>query len=79
MAPAPQRPQLPPTRQDIPRWLLTTLVVLLAIIIGIAAALLDWASGARVPAAILKGGTAFAGSTGLALAILAFVVGGRRE
>jgi hypothetical protein len=51
----------------------------LAIIIGIAAALLDWASGARVPAAILKGGTAFAGSTGLALAILAFVVGGRRE
>jgi hypothetical protein len=73
-----QPPTTPPPPPQLPRWAWMTLIALLALIVGIGAALLDYANGATVPAAILKGGAAFAGSFGLLLAVIAFAVGGYR-
>jgi hypothetical protein len=73
-------PSVPPTSQNPPpRWAWALLIVLAAFIVGIGAALLDHASGASLPASILKGGAAFAGAVALLLAVVVFVLGGRRQ
>lgn len=77
MAAQAQSPPPPPTPHALPRWVLALLITLVAAIVAIAAALLDYANGSSIPAALLKGGMAFAGSTGLFLAVVVFISGGR--
>jgi hypothetical protein len=69
MTPAPQASS---TR---PLWL--GLFLLTAVVIGAAAGLLAYAGGTNLPTAILTGGGAFAGTTGLLLALAHYLVGGR--
>lgn len=75
---APSQPPTIPPPPQLPRWVWMALIALLALIISIGAAILDYANGATLPAAVLKGGAAFAGSSGLLLAVVVFVVGGHR-
>ncbi len=72
---APQDPHLltgppgSPDRPEVPRWVWVLLMLLTAAIISGVAGLLSHAAGNNVPAAILTGGGAFAGTVGLLLAI----------
>ncbi|GIE35130.1 hypothetical protein Ait01nite_081750 [Actinoplanes italicus] len=65
--------------RELPRWVWAALIALLAVIVGIAAALLDYANGSTVPTAVLRGGTAFAGFTGLLLGVAVFLIGDRHR
>jgi hypothetical protein len=67
------------TTPELPRWVWAALIALLAVIVGIAVALLDHAGGSTVPAAVLRGGTAFAGFTGLLLGVAIFLIGDRHR
>jgi hypothetical protein len=58
-----------------PLWL--GLILLTAAVIASAAGLLAYAGGANIPTAILMGGGAYAGATGLLLAVAHFAQGGR--
>ncbi|GIF21501.1 hypothetical protein BJ973_005054 [Actinoplanes tereljensis] len=60
---------LPPNRPEVPRWKSVLLMLFAAAIVGGAAGLLSHAGGNNIPAAILTGGGAFAGTVGLLLAI----------
>jgi hypothetical protein len=56
----------------VPRWVLLLPMLLTASIVGGAATFLSHAAGNNVPASVLAGGAAFAGSLGLLLAIAHF-------
>jgi ABC-type transport system involved in multi-copper enzyme maturation permease subunit len=61
-----------PNRPEVPRWVWVLFIVLIAVIISGLAGLLSFAAGNNVPAAILTGGGAFAGTVALLLAIAHF-------
>jgi hypothetical protein len=58
-----------PNRPGVPRWRWVLMMLLAAGIVSGIAGLLSHASGSNVPASILTGGGAFAGTLGLLLAI----------
>jgi hypothetical protein len=62
-------PSAPPDRPGVPRSVWVLLMLLTAGIIGGISGLLSRAAGDNIPAAILTGGGAFAGTVGLLLAI----------
>lgn len=72
---APQDPHLltgppaSPSRPAVPRRAGVLLMLLAAAIISVVAGLLSHAAGDNIPAAVLTGGAAFAGTVGLLLAI----------
>jgi hypothetical protein len=59
----------PPAQPRVPRWIWVLLMLLAAAIISGIAGLLSHAAGNNVPAAILTGGGAFAGTFALLLAV----------
>ena len=59
----------PPSQSRVPRWIWVLLMLLTAGIVSGIAGLLSHAAGSNVPAAILTGGGAFAGTVALLLAI----------
>jgi len=59
----------PSSSPNAPRWIWVLMMLLAACIISGIAGLLSHAAGNNVPAAILTGGGAFAGTVGLLLAI----------
>jgi len=71
----PQNPSLltgPPSAPDrprVPRWTWVLLMLLAACIVGGVAGLLSHAAGDNIPAAILTGGGAYAGTIGVLLAL----------
>ena len=70
--PIPPLPTMPPTsprQPGVPRWVWVVLMLLTAGIIAGVAGLLSYAAGNNIPAAILTGGGAFAGTVALLLAI----------
>ncbi|MBU2669185.1 hypothetical protein KOI35_37305 [Actinoplanes bogorensis] len=56
------------------RALLLTIIVLAAVLVGIATVVLARLDGRSLPAAILLGGTAFGGTTALMLGVFAFAM-----
>jgi hypothetical protein len=64
-----EQPAGPPHQAGIQRWALVLIMVLVAAAISGVAGLLSHAAGNNIPAAILTGGGAFAGSLGVLLAI----------
>jgi hypothetical protein len=67
--PLPTEPPTVPNRPEVPRWARVLLMLLAAIIVGGISGLLSHAAGNNIPAAILSGGGAFAGTVGLLLAM----------
>ena len=72
---AASEPPRPPTGTPRAVWILV--FTLTAVIVGGTAGLLAHASGTPAPAAILTGGTAFAGTLGLLLAVAHYATGDR--
>ena len=64
-----------PSPPSTPRWVWVIVMLLTAGIAGGISSLLSHAAGNNVPAAILTGGGAFAGTVGLLLAIAHFACG----
>ncbi|WP_433732509.1 hypothetical protein ACQP2Y_46880 (plasmid) [Actinoplanes sp. CA-051413] len=77
-SPAPAAtPVPPPAPSGTPRWVWVLLILLTAALVAVTAGLLAHAGGASIPNAILTGGAAFAGATGLLLGLAHFGAGGR--
>lgn len=62
-----------------PPHLLITLIGLTSVNVGLGASLLAWADGRSVPAAILYGGGAFAGTAALLVAVAHYLERGPRS
>lgn len=67
-------PSASPT-EAVPRWVWVILFLLASALVGGVSGLLSHAAGNNVPASILTGGAAFAGTVGLLLAIAHYAAG----
>jgi hypothetical protein len=70
-----QEPPTPSATVAIPRWVWVILFLLMSALVGGVSGLLSHAAGSNVPASILTGGAAFAGTVGLLVALAHYADG----